>query len=407
MVRIPLLAAVAMFACGENSSPPDVAADPGGQAAEVEAEAKVPIDSGFLPELPDSAGTDEGVALEIPDTTPDQGLGADLFEGGNPLDETGEQDGAQPVDISLAELPPPSAFAGQPCVTDSDCIAGLCAFTGFGDFCVPFCGVEACPSGWTCVESGENEVCMPLSPQACVPCGAANCPAAWCHDLGPEGEYCLGPCGPATECPEGFSCKAVEGGAVLCVPLIKSCLCQAKDKGKLVDCMVTNEFGSCPGYGLCSADSGLIDCDAAVPQQEKCDGKDNDCDSWIDENFPDLGEICDGPDDDLCMTGDYTCGPGGLSLACTAEDQKQEKCDGKDNDCDGLVDEDFPLLGTVCGVSPMCGYGYFACGSSGKMVCSGVLPEPEECDGADNDCDGLVDEDFPDENGDGVADCPE
>jgi hypothetical protein len=35
------------------------------------------------------------------------------------------------------------------------------------------------------------------------------------------------------------------------------------------------------------------------------------------------------------------------------------------------------------------------------------LPPEEECDGEDNDGDGLIDEDFPDTDGDGIADCME
>ena len=32
-------------------------------------------------------------------------------------------------------------------------------------------------------------------------------------------------------------------------------------------------------------------------------------------------------------------------------------------------------------------------------------PDPEECDGRDNDGDGAIDEDFNDQDGDGIADC--
>jgi hypothetical protein len=75
-----------------------------------------------------------------------------------------------------------------------------------------------------------------------------------------------------------------------------------------------------------------------------------------------------------------------------------EACNGRDDDCDGLTDEDWPDLGADCSA------GTGACAATGTMVCAptevAVLcsaspgsPQPEACDGADNDCDGEVDED--------------
>ena len=81
------------------------------------------------------------------------------------------------------------------------------------------------------------------------------------------------------------------------------------------------------------------------PQPEICNGRDDDCDGITDEN-PSDGNACG------------TCGRPPV-----------EVCDARDNDCDGNVDE---------GVSNACG------------LC-GELPQ-EICDSVDNDCDGLIDE---------------
>ena len=73
-----------------------------------------------------------------------------------------------------------------------------------------------------------------------------------------------------------------------------------------------------------------------------------------------------------------------LELRVCGGDTKPEICDGLDNDGDGLIDEDF---------SDTDGDGVADC------------MDPEECDGLDNDGDGLIDEDWSDTDGDGMADC--
>lgn len=83
-----------------------------------------------------------------------------------------------------------------------------------------------------------------------------------------------------------------------------------------------------------------------------------------------------------------------------------EVCDGLDNDCDGVVDNDADVV-TTCGVGECGATGVSACvnGMLQADTCTPGLPSAELCDGLDNNCDGAADEGFVDSNNDGEADC--
>ncbi len=157
------------------------------------------------------------------------------------------------------------------------------------------------------------------------------------------------------------------------------------------------------GVVRCLADGSDVFCDADVPEPgpELCgDGLDNDCDGGVDEFF-EVGVPCFAGHGVCRQVGRTACSEDGLELRCDAPVPVVdfERCgDEVDNDCDGEIDEGFDVGGPCeVGVGDCAVDGTTECSPDRlRLVClAGDEPgEPTEeaCDGRDNDCDGDVDE---------------
>ncbi|MCA9538551.1 MAG: putative metal-binding motif-containing protein [Myxococcales bacterium] len=177
---------------------------------------------------------------------------------------------------------------------------------------------------------------------------------------------------------------------------------EATDEGVAgVDVPCTVGVGACAveGQQRCTPEGDLT-CDAVadMARPERCNGIDDDCDDAVDETWPDLGEPCTVGVGACMAEGVRACAEDG-TVICDAGPGAggEETCNGADDDCDGTVDEGFEV-GEVCtsGQGLCAREGQLACDADGERYCDAPAgdPRPETCDGRDEDCDGSIDEDF-------------
>ena len=143
------------------------------------------------------------------------------------------------------------------------------------------------------------------------------------------------------------------------------------------------------GYTSCAGDCDDTDAEVRPGAAEVADGKDQDCDDIVDEGteaYDDDGDGFSELDGD-CNDGDENVHP----------DMMEDYDNGIDDDCDGITDY---------GGKDVDGDGYSIdagdCDDNDSSVYPGAKEEP---DGLDNDCDSIVDEgtiDF-DDDGDGFT----
>jgi hypothetical protein len=190
-------------------------------------------------------------------------------------------------------------------------------------------------------------------------------------------------------------------------------------------------------YVACERGDGALvggDCDDGAADvnpdaHETCDDRDEDCDGAIDEDASGaLTWYADADGDGWGDTPVVACEQGELALDagdCDDGDADRfpgapEWCDGEDDDCDGVVDEDavdaptwyVDADGDGVGAAP-----YVACEAGDAVATGGDCDDAdpgafpggvESCDGRDDDCDGETDEEggatwFVDGDGDGFG----
>ena len=318
-----------------------------------------------------------------------------------------------------------SCEAGSPTGDDTDCdgVDDDCDGTPDDGYAVAevTCGVGACFAAGTrsCVEGGEVVDCTPGPTTG----DDTDCDGV---DDNCDGEDDNAFVQTETSCGTG-ACEAT--GLRTCVegelqdsctpgtPADDDATCDGVDD----DCDETADEDYVPvqtfcGVGVCQV-AGVINCIDGEPfsdcvlgtttgDDSNCNGIDEDCSGVADDNFLRVHTTCGVG---ACAAAGLTeCVDGVQGDSCVAGTpaDSDADCDNVDDDCSGETDEDFVSAATTCGEG--------ACESTGATSCveGGIVDSclageavTEVCNGADDDCDQTVDEGFPDSDGDEVADC--
>lgn len=152
------------------------------------------------------------------------------------------------------------------------------------------------------------------------------------------------------------------------------------------------------GTQTCNAMGRWDDCQGQVdprPGGETCNGVDDNCDGIVDNLYRECGN---GP----CRVRRLVCVLG-REVMCEPNTamRRSELCNGADDDCDGFVDEREDNTGNLsesCFTYPpefngrgICRSGTRTCADAGWSPCDDTIPQPEQCNGLDDDCDGTID----------------
>ena len=138
------------------------------------------------------------------------------------------------------------------------------------------------------------------------------------------------------------------------------------------------ELSACPSGMYCNG-AGCVPCEAT----DQCDGRDNDCNGRIDD-----GEASDRDGDGITFCGRISAEDGKLvDLDCNDDDPAvfpgaPESCNGVDDDCDGTPDN----ADRACKAGEVCAPRGGGCIPEAQACTKANCPPPKTCDASTQQC---------------------
>jgi hypothetical protein len=275
----------------------------------------------------------------------------------------------------------------------STCGVGACAATGTRA-CVGGHPIDSCAPGspaagdGTC--DGIDDDCNGLTDDG-YPVSATTCGTGACASSGQRacvGGAVVDSCAPGSPAASDSTCDGVDDD------------CNGLTDDGFVPSATACGTGACAAAGTTSCTQGLVH-DSCVPGEPAvadltCDGLDDDCNGGTDDSYVSVGVSCGVG---ACQaTGTTTCVDGVEGDSCQPADGSgvDDACNGLDDDCDGVADDDYLPSPTTCGVGACATTGQRTCvGGAEVDSCNPGVPAADDvtCDGQDDDCDGVADED--------------
>jgi len=118
-----------------------------------------------------------------------------------------------------------------------------------------------------------------------IDCGVEG---ALCQQMSDNNTYCTAPCETVDDCPAGYECADTNNvGSTQCMPVSGACACDSSAVGLQRACEETyTEAGkpdvTCAGVQVCQSGNDWGTCQLG---EDVCDNEDNDCDGVIDQDW--------------------------------------------------------------------------------------------------------------------------